>query len=202
MASDVVKSRYWVFITYPESLPDDWQSILQQPGCPVAVSPLHNMDVDPTGELKKPHYHNLICYAGPTTFKNVKRLTDKLNAPIPQYVSNVKGAYLYLIHRNNPEKFQYSESDILCLNGFVPSDYISLTSSEEDELYSSIEDFIIHKGIFEYWDLVFLLRMEGLADYLSFVRRHTMYFNALLRSRFNIRMVQEDLEQKQKEDKS
>lgn len=199
MASSVVKARYWVFITYPESLPDDWQSILQQTGCPIAVSPLHNMDVYDNGEIKKAHYHNLICYAGPTTFKNVKRLTDRLNAPIPEASGNVKGSYLYFTHRNNPEKFQYSESDILCLNGFVVSDYFSLTSSEEDAMYSFIEDFIQDRGIFELWSLFSVLKSEGLIDYLSFLRRHTVYFNALLRSRFNIRKVQQ--EQDQKEDK-
>lgn len=189
MAGKVVKSRYWGFISYPDSLPDDWPEIIEKVGLPFSVSPLHDRDVDVNGVIKKFHYHNLICFPGPTTFNRVKSITDSLNASSPEVISSVRGNFRYFTHRDNPEKAQYSESDILYFNGFCPTDYFSLTSSEEDKLYSELLDFIRDRGIFEYSDFVFLLKDEGLVDYLSFAVRHTYFFNSLLRSRFNIRML-------------
>ena len=66
------KKRYWAFVLYPESAPDNWRDFLQQTGLQVAISPLHDKDIDPTGLPKKSHYHIILCYDGPTTFNNVK----------------------------------------------------------------------------------------------------------------------------------
>lgn len=204
MADKIVKSRYWSIVAYPESLPVDWQDVLQQTGCPVAISPLHDKDVEETtGEVKKAHYHILICFSGPTTFNRLKMITDDLNAPIPRNISSPRGAYRYMTHKDHPDKFQYNESDIQFLNGFNPLDYFGLTTSEEDKVYSEIEEVIFKNGIYELWDLQRFLKANGMNDYVSFVRRHTIYFNALLRSRFNIckeqREAFKELEASQKE---
>ena len=42
MAKD--KSRYFTFLLYPESIPEDWKSKLELIGVPIAVSPLHDKD--------------------------------------------------------------------------------------------------------------------------------------------------------------
>lgn len=57
----VVKGRNWAFLVYPESLPSNWEDIITETGLPMAFSPLHDKDVNPNGEEKKPHYH-VICY--------------------------------------------------------------------------------------------------------------------------------------------
>ena len=63
-----VKKRNWAFVLYPESAPKDWKEQLSKTGLEGAISPLHDKDVNPTGEPKKAHYHIIICYPGPTTF--------------------------------------------------------------------------------------------------------------------------------------
>lgn len=187
MSDKIVKSRYWSIVAYPESLPNNWQEILRQTGLSIAISPLHDKDIEETtDEVKKAHYHILLCYGGPTTFKCVKRIADALNAPIPQNINSPRGAYRYMTHKDHADKFQYNEADIQFLNGFNPLDYMTLTTSEEDAIYLKIEKYIDQKGIYELWDLVGFLTDDGFSDYLSFVRRHTIYFNSLLKSRFNI----------------
>ena len=42
MAKD--KSRYFTFLLYPESIPEDWKSKLELIGVPIAISPFHDMD--------------------------------------------------------------------------------------------------------------------------------------------------------------
>ena len=118
MASRNVKKRNWWFILYPESAPADWKDKLSQTGLQCAVSPLHDKDLDPTGEAKKPHYHIILCYSGPTSYNVVSELTASLNCPIPQAVEQVRGCYRYFTHMDNPDKYQYPSIDIFTINGF------------------------------------------------------------------------------------
>ena len=66
------KGRAWAFVMYPESMPTNFYELLEQTGLPFAISPLHDKDLDPTGEPKKPHYHVMCYYENTTTKKNVK----------------------------------------------------------------------------------------------------------------------------------
>lgn len=116
MSSD--KYRYWWFIAYPDSLPDDWIDILSDTLTPIIISPLHEFDLDKNGNFKKPHYHIIVIYNGPTTFNHIKKhFCDPLNATIPKYVLNLKGAFDYLTHKNNADKYPYDEDSLQWLNG-------------------------------------------------------------------------------------
>ena len=74
-----VKKRYWAMILYPESAPDNWKDKLVESGIQCAVSPLHDKDKNADNTPKKAHYHIILCYEGPTTFKNVNSLCESLN---------------------------------------------------------------------------------------------------------------------------
>ena len=76
MAEKNVKKRNWAFVLYPESAPKDWREQLQLTGLQCAISPLHDRDTNPTGEPKKPHYHVILTYSGPTAYNVVKALTN------------------------------------------------------------------------------------------------------------------------------
>ncbi|MCW6101981.1 replication protein, partial [Lactiplantibacillus plantarum] len=39
------KARYFTFLLYPESIPQDWQTKLETLGVPIAISPLHDKDL-------------------------------------------------------------------------------------------------------------------------------------------------------------
>lgn len=47
------EKRYWAFVLYPESAPENWKDILQETGLSCCVSPLHDKDTNPTGEAKR-----------------------------------------------------------------------------------------------------------------------------------------------------
>ena len=53
MPSKIVKKRNWAFVVYPESLPEGWLDLLRETGLQCAISPLHDKDKEPTGELKR-----------------------------------------------------------------------------------------------------------------------------------------------------
>lgn len=179
----IVKARYWSFVCYPESAPTDWIERLQLTGLQFCVSPLHDKDIDPTGEPKKPHYHVILCYGGPVTFSNVRtHITEPLGQPHPQYLQSVKGMYRYLTHKDNADKYQYDAKDIKSFGGFSIDDYAQMTMSEEDRLCDTIEQVIYENKITEFCYLRDYLVSNGMQEQMSYIRRHTTYFEKLIKS--------------------
>lgn len=180
-----IKKRNWTFVLYPESAPADWKDKLKLSGLMCAISPLHDKDVNPTGEPKKPHYHVLLVYSGPTTYNAVAKFTASLNATIPQALESVRGMYRYFSHKDNPEKYQYSEEDILAINGFNISDLIELTKSEVNEIKARILKLIREIGITEYAGLVDFLIDNGMTAEYDVAINNTFFFNTYISSKRN-----------------
>lgn len=184
MAEKNVKKRNWAFVLYPESAPADWREQLQKAGLPCAISPLHDKDVNATGEPKKAHHHIILVYGSPTTFKNVESLTKRLNQPIPQPLEQVRGYYRYLTHEDNPEKAQYSKADIQTLNGFSISDFVEMTKSEVTKYKREIIGFIQDNFMTEYADLLdALMAGAGPEEWFDVASNNTLFFTAYLKSR-------------------
>lgn len=66
-------------------------------------------------------------------------------------------------------------------NGFAPENYFSLDAGEEDAATIAIENIIDDHGFEEYFSLVQFLRKNH-PDLARFITRHTIHFNAYLRS--------------------
>lgn len=180
-----IKKRYWAFVMYLDSAPINWRDILTETGLSVCVSPYHDKDINADNTPKKPHYHVILCYEGPTTYKNVKVITDKLNATIPIPLEQVRGYFRYLTHKDNPEKYQYEEKDIISINGFNTADYNELTYSQIKSIIIDIQKFILKYDILEYSDLLDLLLDNELYDMLDVSSNHTILFNSYICSRRN-----------------
>ncbi len=186
MAEKNVKKRNWAMVLYPESAPEDWREQLRLSGLQVAISPLHDKDVNADGEPKKAHHHVILVYGSPTTYNNVKALCDRLNQPIPQPLEQVRGYYRYLTHEDNPEKAQYSKADIQTLNGFDIREFVELTKSEVTKAKREILQLIRDNGITEYADLIDILMDggEGTADMFDVASNNTLFFKAYLTSQW------------------
>lgn len=184
MSQKIRKSRNWAFIAYPESVASDWLEVLSNTGLPFAVSPLHNADVNADLSEKKAHWHVLVCYAGPTTYRHVSTLTEDINATIPQIVHSVRGYYRYFTHKDNPEKTQYLEADVRHFNAFRPPDFTEMTAMEKFEIKNRVVDIIEKEQIFEYDVLFdFLRKRPEFKIEAYFVSLNTMFFLPLLTSR-------------------
>ena len=178
-----IKKRNWAFICYPESLPDNWQDILIESGIPFAISPLHDRDMNADNTEKKPHYHIILNYDNTTTYNNVVRFLEPFNCPIPQPLESIRGYYRYLTHKDNPEKFQYDESEIVCFNGFDSSNFTELTQSQIENIKYEIINFIIDNNIYEYADLMEVLHNEETINMWKVATTNTMFFNHYITSR-------------------
>lgn len=186
----IEKNRYWTFIAYPDSAPANWIQLLTETGLPVAISPLHDKDInETTEEQKKPHWHILLAWDGPTTASVADRVSKMVNGTISKPVASVKGAYDYFIHKNNPEKYQYDDADRTNLNGFNIYNYASLTTEEDILLKKQIFSFIIQNDINEYFILCTKLAAEDLVAF-DYVTKHTLLFDRFICSRRNFQNQQ------------
>ena len=187
--SKVEKNRYWSFIMYPESAPANWMEILESTGLPIAISPLHDKDVDPNEEIKKAHWHVILAWEGPTTAAVAQKICDQVHAANLKPIASVKGLYDYHIHKNNPEKYQYRDEDRILLNGFNIYNYSNLTTEEDVILKKQIFDFIIQNDINEYFLLCCKLACEDLVAF-DYVTKHTLLFDRFICSRRNFQNQQ------------
>lgn len=185
MAQKNVKKRYWAFVLYPESAPDNWRETLQEKGLQCAVSPLHDKDIDPDGNPKKAHYHVILAYSGPTTYSNVKSLTDSLGQPIPQPLEQVRGYYRYLTHKDNPDKAQYSEDDIQTIGGFNIADFCELSKSEVNAYKRKLQVLISTADICEYCDFMDMLLDNEMFTEYDIASNNTFFFERYISSRRN-----------------
>jgi len=177
----MIKKRNWGAVVYPDSAPSDWLDILKLKGLSFAVSPLHDKDINPTGEVKKAHYHIILCFPGPTTDKTVNQIMEELNQPIAIALESVRGYYRYFTHKDNPEKFQYDEKDIKVYNGFDVCDI--LNNFEVYQYLKEIQLIILEQEIFEYSDLMDYLLSNDLMELWNVSSSHTLFLNTYITSK-------------------
>ena len=136
-ASDVRK-RNFATMVYPESAPENWREILAGYFVPAFVSPLHDKDINPNGEPKKPHYHVMVMFEGKKSDEQVKSLFDAIGGVGLEKVESLRGMARYFCHLDNPDKAQYNPSDVIAMNG---SDY-SYTIGIVADKYKAVREMI------------------------------------------------------------
>lgn len=133
------RSNYWATIVYPESAPDDWLEILKDFKVPALISPLHDLDCDNDGVLKKSHYHVIICYPSLKTQRQAEKIVSAINGVGTIEVVAIGSYVRYLTHMDNPEKAQYDIEDVVSVGG---ADYLKLMGKVESDKYKAIAEMI------------------------------------------------------------
>jgi len=189
----VEKSRYWAICVYPESAVADWREILSQYAVPCAISPLHDRDVydedkydggvlvHKKGDLLKPHYHVLFAFEGPTTEGNILKLSERCGGTKhAEKVGSAKGYYEYLWHKNEHDKHQYNEEDVVTLCGFNVADF-GLSTAEADKILAGLIGLIRVKGWTEYRSLMDYLMDNEMWPEFRVARCQTIFFREYIR---------------------
>jgi len=151
--------RNYACVVYPESAPDDWQNKLSMQFVPAFVSPLHDKDIDPLNQPKKPHYHVLLMFDGVKSIEQAKSVFDAIGGVGCEVVKSIRGYSRYLCHLDNPEKAQYAPE---LVRSFCGADYISTIGLAIDR-YKAVDemiDFIEEHNIFSYRKLMMYSRVE------------------------------------------
>lgn len=146
------KARYFTFLLYPDSIPEDWEMRLELIGVPMAVSPLHDKDLsDVEGQLyKKAHYHVIYVAKNPVTADSVrvriKRALGEQSVAMVQIVLNIENTYLYLTHESKDaikkNKYKYDKADIKHINNFDIERYITIDVETKNEVLKTLLQII------------------------------------------------------------
>ena len=199
------KARYFTFLLYPESIPNDWLEKLELLGVSIAVSPLHDKDLSNVAgqKYKKAHYHVIYVAKNPVTAESVRlkikrSLGDKSVAKVQVVVQSMENMYLYLTHESKDaiekHKHKYAKSDIMLLNNFDIDRYVTLDVEDKDDMLNVVCDLIDDHDIANMRELRRFVRLHG-AEYdlpsmkiiNSVLRSHTglirLYFDAVYQER-------------------
>lgn len=145
--------RNFATVVYPESAPEHWMDIITEQFIPAFISPLHDKDVNPTGEIKKAHYHVVLMFDGKKSMEQVKAITELFGGVGCEKVNTIRGYARYLCHLDNPEKYQYPVDEVVSLCG---ADYMATIGLPTDK-YKAIREMMAwcrETGTVSYSDLL------------------------------------------------
>lgn len=174
--------RNYATVVYPESVADNWIDILSDLHIPIFISPLHDKDINPTGEPKKAHYHVVFMFEGKKSVEQIKAITDEIRAVGQEPISSIRGYARYLCHLDNPDKAQYSTEDVKCLSG---ADYSAVIGLPTDK-YKAIREmmqFCKEYNIYSYADLLELAAEEHFDWFRVLCDNGTVVIKEYLKSR-------------------
>lgn len=147
------RTRNYASIVYTDSAPENWQEILARKMIPAFISPLHDKDINPYGEPKKPHYHVILMFDSVKTKEQAKEIFNLIGGVGCEAVNSIRGYARYLCHLDNPEKAQYPQEDVRSMCGADYSGTIGLVTDK----YKAIKEMIAFckkNYIYSYSDLL------------------------------------------------
>lgn len=195
------KIRNFAVIVYPDSkfLNPKWRENLERLGHKAIISPIHDKDLydrdvigdngdikHKKGDLKKPHYHVCVFRTNATTLKSCKKTMQANIDSSIDWIEILRGtpnaSYDYMSHKNAPEKHQYKQDEVVCLNGFNPIDYVKQSRSEKINLTKDIYIYIENNEIEEFSDLIQMLIMEEKEELLEYVSNRAFFVDKIITS--------------------
>lgn len=165
MSEKNLRNRNWSFLVYPESVVPEWREILDDLHTSWFESPLHDSDLNPTGEVKKPHIHIILAFENHKSYSQICDITSSINATLPQICHNIRGYVRYFCHLDNPEKHQYNISDIICHSGGDLSEYLKPSSSTRYKYIKDMIEFINDYNITEFNDFMLIAMQSHYEDW-------------------------------------
>lgn len=197
------KARYFDFILYLDSSPDNRVELLENIGVPMAISPLHDKDVsDREGqEYKKAHYHVIYIARNPVTVQSVRNKVNRVlgehAVSVLEITLNIANMFAYLTHESKDaikkHKHLYDKNDIVLLNNFDIDRYITLAAEEKDDIFNSLIQIIFDNGLANINELRRFVVQRGaehgitLSNMDKVLRDHTglirLYFDASYQER-------------------
>lgn len=176
------RTRNFATVVYPDSAPGEWQAILAEQFVQAFISPLHDLDVNPDGEIKKSHYHVLIMFDSTKTKEQAETIFKLIGGVGCETVQSIRGYARYLCHLDNPEKHQYPPENVRSICG---ADYSSTIGLVTDK-YKAIKEIIEHieaNDLYSYYDLLKFCSQERFDWFRVLCDNGTVVIKEYLKSR-------------------
>lgn len=196
------RTRNYATVIYPDSenTPENWKSVLADQCIPAFISPLHDLDTNPTGEVKKAHWHVMIMFEGPKTMDQAKSVFDLIGGVGCEVVNSLRGYARYLCHLDNPEKYQYNTEDVIALAGADYAASIGLPTDKYnciremmqycvDNQVTAYSDLLMYASLNRY-DWFRVLCDSGTVVMKEFLKSESWKFREALQSERNDKFVE------------
>lgn len=185
MSNDKSNKRYRNFATvvYPESAPDGWQETLSSFHIPAFISPLHDADLNPTGEPKKPHFHVMLMFEGVKTLAQAFEVFAAIGGVGCEIIQSQRGYARYLCHLDNPEKAQYAQDAVRSLCGADYPGTIGLVLDKYKAIGEMI-DYCEEHDVVSYSELLKYCRSERFDWFRVLCDNGTVVMKEFLKSRY------------------
>lgn len=138
--SSTPRNLRWTTIVYPESASSNFLDVLKDFHVPFLLSPLHDKDVDGDGVIKKSHYHLVLYFDSLKSAAQAQVIFDAIGGVGCQSVQSPVSYARYLIHADDPDKYQYSAEDVVAYG----LDYLQCSLDEKSQKYLGISDVITY----------------------------------------------------------
>ena len=161
--------KHWNYqcVIYEDSAPLDWMTIIRSWGENVLISPYHDKDHHDDGTVKKPHYH--IQIFGSTShsytwaihmFQQIKGVyddpdvVDKIEFHNKNFwdnniIHNKVMAIRYLTHKDDPDKAQYSDADVVVI-GCMDYQSLCMMAGDKYKALAEMEEWCEDNQVFSY----------------------------------------------------
>lgn len=185
MSKKDARGRVWTFVFYPESAPENWAQIIEGWHTEAFVSPLHDKDLNGDNEEKKPHRHVVVVFSGNKSAEQVQELSDQLSGvkiiPAKNRVADKRIMVRYLVHYDNPEKFQYEIEDISEFGGADKLVHFA-GEKEDDTAVREMMQFAREQGISSFAALADYAADEKPEWFRVLVSRRSYFMDKYLKS--------------------
>lgn len=104
----------------------------------------HDLDKNDDGTWKEPHYHIIVHFENARSINACKRDILSTQNVLGKEITSVMGAYQYLWHENDLDKYQYDKSIVVSHNpvfweGFLPDIRASDTTDFLEDLLNHVD---------------------------------------------------------------
>lgn len=150
----VSRTRNYACVLYPESADPNWRSIISESHVPCFVSPFHDKDCNPDGEIKKAHYHIMVMYDSVKTLEQAQDFFQSFGGVGCEVVNSVRSYARYLCHLDNPEpeKHKYNTHEVVSYGG---ADYQAIigTMADKQRHLREMTTWVKENNVFAFSDL-------------------------------------------------
>ena len=185
-------------LKYMEGYPDTWRETMEdklnaQPNIKSWVYIVHDKDVDEEGNPKEAHFHLVVETLQSVQFSTIggyidvpKQYVERIKQGVKSgryWRSDIGGAYSYLTHRNAPDKYQYSDDEVVAKDGFdwkQIRDKSEMTKQEIQALHKTLKD--IENGKIRRFNLFKVVSMEQYISYKKDFEKAFEYREGVLRN--------------------
>lgn len=195
--------RLWMLIVYPDSAPEDWETILDDElgHTQWCHSPLHDKDVNADGTPKKAHWHVLLAFDGKKSYEQIEDITKVVNGTAPKVCQSASSMVRYFTHIDNPDKAQYDKKDIKAFGGMDVETPFTSSIDYQEKTFEQVFNIIQQERIYNIIDLEEYLTQGGLTDLKIFVHTNTLLVSKYLDGMYQkmapyIKIKQREEEQK------